>query len=113
GETLSSVLRRAGGITPQAYAEGSVFTRVELRQRERQQLETLARRVETDLASLSLSDPSAGDAISVGQSLITQLRNAVPTGRLVIRLDRVIQGFTDSDIILRDGDEIFVPPFTQ
>lgn len=113
GETLSSVLARAGGLTSQAFAAGSVFTRVELRQREREQIEALARRVESDLASLSLSDPSSSDAISIGQSLITQLRNAVPTGRLVIRLDEIIAGTERADILLRNGDELFVPMSTQ
>ena len=112
-ETLSSVLVRAGGLTPRAFPEGSVFTRVELRQREREQLETLARRVETDLASISLSDPNSSDAVSVGQSLITQLRNAVPTGRLVIRLDGIVAGNAANEVLLRDGDELFVLPFRQ
>lgn len=113
GETLASVLARAGGLTDEAFPEGSVFTRLDLREREREQLETLARRVETDLASLSLSDPDNSDAISIGQSLITQLRNAVPTGRLVIRLDEIMSGGTGSDILLRDGDELLVPQVTQ
>lgn len=113
GETLSSVLERAGGLTDQAFAEGSVFTRAELKQREREQLETLARRIETDLASLSLADPNSGDAISVGQSLITQLRSAVPTGRLVIRLEEVLDGRASADVLLRNGDELFVPQFSQ
>jgi protein involved in polysaccharide export with SLBB domain len=113
GETLSSVLERAGGVTGQAFAEGGVFTRAELRERERGQLETLARRVETDLASLSLSDPTESDAITIGQSLIAQLRSVVPTGRLVIRLDEILANVTDTDILLRDGDELFVPQFTQ
>src|SRR5690606_18628708 len=109
GETLSSVLARAGGLTSRAFAEGSVFTRVDLRQREREQIETLARRIETDLASLSLSDPASSDAISVGQSLLNQLRDLVPSGRLVIRLDQIVAGVPGSDILLRDGDELFVP----
>lgn len=113
GEMLSSVLARAGGLTSEAFAEGSVFTRVELREREREQIETLARRIETDLASLSLSDTSNLDAVSVGQSLVTQLREAVPTGRLVIRLDEIVAGVPGRDIILRDGDELLVPPITQ
>jgi protein involved in polysaccharide export with SLBB domain len=113
GETLSSVLARAGGVTGQAFAEGSVFTRVELREREREQIEVLVRRIQTDLASLSLSDPTVSDAISTGQSLVTQLRNAVPIGRLAIRLDRLLGGIAGSDILLRDGDELFVPKFSQ
>lgn len=113
GETLSSVLERAGGITSQAFPEGSVFTRLELREREREQLDTLARRIETDLASISLSDPASSGAVSIGQSLLTQLRNAVPTGRLVVRLDQIVAGVSGSDVLLRDGDELLVPPFRQ
>ena len=35
GETMRSVLDRAGGLTPLAFPSGSVFTRKELRERER------------------------------------------------------------------------------
>ncbi|HEX6992801.1 MAG TPA: SLBB domain-containing protein [Gammaproteobacteria bacterium] len=113
GEKLSSVLERAGGLTALAFPEGSVFTRVELRQREREQLETLARRIESDLATLSLSDPQNTDAITTGQSLLNQLRNAVATGRLVIRLDEIVEGNPAADIALRDGDVLIVPQYRQ
>jgi protein involved in polysaccharide export with SLBB domain len=113
GETLSSVLDRAGGVTQFAFPQGSVFTRVEIRDRERQQLLTLARRVEADLASISLSDPSAGDAVSIGQSLLNQLRNAEVTGRVTIRLDDIIAGRRGTDIVLQDGDDLFVPEIRQ
>src|SRR5512143_3596416 len=73
GETLSSVMKRAGGLTDQAFPQGSVFTRVELREREKEQLDTLARRIERDLAAVSISEPSASQTITTGQSLISQL----------------------------------------
>lgn len=109
GEKLSSVLERAGGLTDVAFPEGSVFTRVELREREQEQLEVLALRIERDLATISVSDPGNADAINVGQSLINQLRSAVTTGRLVVRLDALLAGDERADITLRDGDELFVP----
>jgi protein involved in polysaccharide export with SLBB domain len=109
GETLSSVVRRAGGLTDQAFPQGSVFTRVALRAREQQQLETLARRIERDLAAVSISEPSASATITTGQSLISQLRNAIPTGRLVIKLDGLVAGNTEADIVLEDGDQLIVP----
>ena len=91
GETLSSVLQRAGGLTDLAFVDGAVFTREELKEREQEQTETLANRVESDLAALSLSDPGASEAFSVGRTLVNQLRNAQPTGRLVIRLRRELR----------------------
>lgn len=113
GEKLSSVLQRAGGLTDLAFPQGSVFTREELREREAQQLETLAKRVESDLAAVALSDPGSTDAISVGRTLVDQLRNTEAVGRLVIDLQDVIAGYEESDIVLRDGDQLFIPQTTQ
>src|SRR6202034_1798995 len=42
GETLSSVLRRAGGLTDLAFDEGAIFIREELKRREKDQLEVLS-----------------------------------------------------------------------
>lgn len=117
GEPLSSVLNRAGGLTEFAFPEGSVFTRVELREREQDQLESLARRIETDLATMSIEDQGSSDALETGQTLISQLRNAQATGRLVIRLEDILAemgtGGIEADIALRDGDELFVPEMRQ
>jgi protein involved in polysaccharide export with SLBB domain len=113
GESLRSVLERAGGLTEHAFPQGSVFTREELRERQAEQLEVLAQRVETDLAAVALADPSASDAISTGQTLVNQLREAEPVGRLVIDLVQVIAGRAGRDLVLRDGDQLFIPPVTQ
>jgi polysaccharide biosynthesis/export protein len=113
GETLSSVLRRAGGLTDLSFPEGSVFTRLEFIEREREQLEVLARRIERDLATISVTDPSAGETISTGQTLIAQLRSTEATGRLVIRLDDIVRGVPEADVILKDGDVLRVPDQQQ
>jgi protein involved in polysaccharide export with SLBB domain len=113
GETLSSVLARAGGLTDLAFAEGSIFTRVESREREREQLDALASRVERDLAAVSVQDPNASQTISTGQTLISNLRNTVATGRVVIRLDELVAGNTSADVVLQDGDQLIVPEQRQ
>ena len=113
GETLSSVLERAGGLTDLAFPEGSVFTREELRERERRQIEVLAARVERDLAALSVTDPQSGSTLQAGQALVSQLRSAVPTGRWAIRLDEIVEGRPEADIVLKGGDELRVPDQRQ
>lgn len=113
GEKLSSLLARAGGLTDLAFPAGSIFTRVELLEREREQLEVLAGRIERDLAAVSVSDPNSSQTITVGQSLITQLRNSVATGRLVIRLDDLVAGVDSADVVLKDGDQLIVPDERQ
>jgi polysaccharide biosynthesis/export protein len=120
GETLRSVMDRAGGLTDLAFAEGAIFTRVELKEREKKQLATLATRMESDLVQLSLTaaqeagrDPS--QALAVGQSLLANLRNSQPVGRLVIDLERsyAARPGSDRDIVLKHGDRLMVPRVTQ
>jgi len=120
GETLQSVMQRAGGVTDLAFLPGSVFTRVELRERERKQIETLAGRMQSDVAQASLqvaqeTGRDAGQALAIGQSLLTELRNAKPVGRLVINLDESMRAKpgSEQDIILKDGDRLLVPRITQ
>lgn len=120
GETLASVMTRAGGLTGLAFPAGSVFTRQFLVERESRQLEQLRKRVETDLATLAVqraNQPNAKveEAWGVGQSLLEQLRSTTPTGRLVIDLNAVLAnpGNLDQDIELRDGDRLLVPPRSQ
>jgi polysaccharide export outer membrane protein len=124
GETLGSLLVRAGGLTDLAYPEGSVFTRETLKEREARQLEELANRLQGDLSSLALQatqtvnssgGQSAAQAVAVGRSLLESLREIEPVGRLVIDLDRVLAAKPGSydDIVLKDGDKLFVPQRMQ
>ena len=121
GETLSSILRRAGGLTDLAFAEGAVFTRESLREREAAQLAMLADRLQGDLASLALQatqsampnsqQQPASQALLVGQSLLDSLREIEPVGRLVINLDRILSATpgTHDDVVVKDGDRLLVP----
>jgi protein involved in polysaccharide export with SLBB domain len=113
GERLSSLLARAGGLTDLAFPAGSIFTRVEAAEREREQLDVLARRIERDLAAVAVSDPNASNTITTGQSLIAQLRDTAATGRLVIRLDDLVSGAEDADLVLKNGDQLIVPDERQ
>src|SRR5260370_28577799 len=54
GETLSSVLRRAGGFSDLAFVEGAVYIREELKQPQRDQLDLSANQLQRHLTSLSL-----------------------------------------------------------
>jgi protein involved in polysaccharide export with SLBB domain len=120
GETLRSVMERAGGLTDVAFVEGAVFTREELKERERKQLQTLATRLESDVAQFSLmtaaeTGKDASSALTVGQSLLANIRNAVPVGRLVIDLNTSMKARPGSelDVVLKDGDRLLVPRITQ
>lgn len=121
GETLKSLLARAGGLTELAFPEGAVFTREELRKREQAQIDELAERLKHDLAILALESVAAsqgqggGAAISVGQALLAQLKGSKAVGRLVIDLPRAMtsRAGSDADVFLRNGDRLIVPKFQQ
>jgi protein involved in polysaccharide export with SLBB domain len=125
GERLSSLLRRAGGFTPEAFPKGSVFTRASLRQREREQLEKFVRAQSQTIAAESAATAAASAEVS-GQAayvaaqpaivrqqteLLYSLAAAVTLGRLAIRLDApdLLEG-TPDDILLETGDTLHVPP---
>jgi protein involved in polysaccharide export with SLBB domain len=120
GETLRSVLERAGGLTSLAFPSGAVFTRKELQEREQLQLDRLAERLQTDLAASALqgaqaNQNQAGQALAVGQSLLAQLKTTRAVGRLVIDLNRMIAAPVGSvsDVSLRNGDFLIVPKVRQ
>ncbi|MEM7610292.1 MAG: SLBB domain-containing protein [Pseudomonadota bacterium] len=78
GESLASVINRAGGLTDLSFVDGSVFTREILKQREEEQIETLISRLEADLTALALqsaqTDGDMQQAFVFGQGLLSQLR---------------------------------------
>ena len=114
GEKLSSLLARAGGLTDLAFPEGSVFTRVEIQEREREQLEVLAQQHRArSCRRVRVRIRAPATTITAGQSLIGQLRNAVATGRWVIRLDELVAGDAAADVVLKDGDQLLVPDERQ
>jgi protein involved in polysaccharide export with SLBB domain len=121
GETLRSVMTRAGGLTDLAFPAGGVFTREELRTREKQQIEKLATRMQSDLAAVALQSAQSNEqggaaALAVGQTLLADLRATKPVGRLVIDLNAVLRSTTpgaQGDITLKNGDRLVIPRRTQ
>jgi protein involved in polysaccharide export with SLBB domain len=119
GETLREVLQRAGGLTDAAFAEGAIFLRESLREREQEQIDALARRIEADLTQLSLEtlETTGAQALETGQSLLEQLREIEAVGRLVIDLEQLAARASGvelvNDVELRDGDRLLVPKQAQ
>lgn len=124
GDTLKSVVERAGGLTEYAFPQGAVFTRAELRAREQEEMNLLAERMRVELGVLALravatstggSAGGADSALIVGRSLLQQLRAEKAVGRLVIDLAGIVRAPHNSpyDVVLRNGDQLIVPKFEQ
>jgi protein involved in polysaccharide export with SLBB domain len=120
GERLSDVLERAGGLTEQAFADGTVFTREELRLREQERIDALARQLEADIAAATLSraaenDDKGAEALASARALLPQLKAARAAGRLVIDLPELLQQGKGSeyDVVMKGGDRLIVPAKSQ
>jgi protein involved in polysaccharide export with SLBB domain len=117
GETLGEVLQRAGGMSDNAFPEGAVFLRETLKEQEQDQIETLARRLEADMATLSLQAANEGgsETLTTGRVLLDQLRNTEAVGRLVLDMTHDGSGrYSEAAAVeLRDGDQLLVPSRPQ
>lgn len=116
GESLSSLIQRAGGFTDYADPSASIFTREELKKREQANIRKLAEDLRREVASQSLrNNKQAGALVSYGDArvLLRDLTQVQAIGRLVINLPGIVTGESKYDINLQDGDELIVPSLNK
>ena len=109
GETLSSLISRAGGVTKSAFLNGAVFTRENVRQREALRARQLADDVRRTVISASQTQSDNQINQTSFKFITGQLENYSGVGRVVINMSRALAGRADADIKLLDGDAIFIP----
>ncbi len=120
GETLRQLVKRAGGITPDAYLFGSEFTRESTRRVQQQRLneyvDQIALQVSTTAINSANSAISAQDSAALAaaqqqnQNVINSLRQARATGRIVLELQPDSSDISQlPDLPLEDGDQFIVP----
>jgi protein involved in polysaccharide export with SLBB domain len=124
GETLPQLLKRIGGLTPQAYVFGTELTRVSVQQQQQANLDKLIRRLEDQsltqqnslLANRNIAENSAQVSAMVQvqttqlQAQISRMKALRSSGRVALELDTRARTLTAlPDIPLEDGDSITVP----
>jgi protein involved in polysaccharide export with SLBB domain len=130
GESLRSVVERAGGLTDRAYLYGAHFTRKSTKALEQAQLNDYADRLahQMDRNSLSLvsaSSSSGQQGVSIAaeqvaatnRQLIDRIRSIRATGRIVLKMNPHSAGLNAiPELNLEDGDRFavsFVPETIQ
>ena len=120
GETLSSVLERAGGYTERAYLIGAVFTRESAKVVQQEKMDELIQQMEEE--ALATAERTISGALSAEttksqepllaarQELLAKLRAAEIEGRVVVRLSP-LEEFKGSgyDLELEKDDKLVVP----
>jgi protein involved in polysaccharide export with SLBB domain len=120
GETLRSLLKRAGGFTPEAYLYASEFTRESTRRVQQQRLREYADQLEAQVSAstsanmaraISANDQNAATASAAdARTAIARLRSITPIGRIVLDLKPNSTGAESiPDLALEDGDRFVVP----
>ena len=121
GETLPQLIKRIGGLTPQAYLFGTELNRESVRARQQENLDLLTRRLESQLQAQASSisanrGADSSQAVQLQQqqaqmkSQIDRLKLAKSNGRMALELDPQAQTLATLPALpLEDGDRVHVP----
>jgi protein involved in polysaccharide export with SLBB domain len=124
GETLPQLIKRIGGLTPEAYVFGTELSRESVKTRQQQNLDTLIRRLEaqsqSQQGSLVANRNNSGAADQTAailqlqqaqlKSQIERLKSFKSNGRMSLELDPRNPSLAAlPDLPLEDGDRIMVP----
>ena len=123
GDTLQSLIQRAGGFTPQAYVYGMEFSREDTRQRQRENVAAAIVRLESLSAvqaardSANRRDDAGGAATTTAvsnaatQAQLSRLRAVQPNGRIALELSPDATTLASlPEVLLEAGDRVVVPP---
>ena len=111
GETLAQLIKRAGGLTSDATVKAAIFTREELKEREKENRDRAVENLRQQIASTNFTGSQNVKTIDYQEAslILDELLLVEPVGRLVINLPALIAGNPSADITLKDGDKVFVP----
>ncbi|MFY8095274.1 MAG: SLBB domain-containing protein [Niveispirillum sp.] len=111
GETLSMLLRRAGGLTEEAYPAGVIFTRESARLAEEEGLRRNARELDRQLSQmLGGKNPPDPARVELVRQLAADLRGATALGRITVEANPDVLGERpELDIPLQPGDRVHIP----
>lgn len=115
GETLVSLVERVGGYSENAYIDGGIFLRLEVKAREKRAFKRAAEKLEDSLiAALTsgqlseISDPQL--ALTIMGQFLERLRSANPLGRIVTEFDiNKMKKIPELDFVIQNGDRIIMP----
>lgn len=120
GETIVDLIRKAGGLTSEAYVFGMQFQRDSARKDEAQRLREVADRIEQDYLrflssraknSMSQEEAAIGSGeLETVKTLISRLRAVQPEGRVALNLQSASAQLEDLPrITVEDMDAVIVP----
>ena len=125
GDTLSTIIQRAGGLTHDAYLYGAAFYRDEVRRSQLENLQKLIKRVEAEsnaaLLQASQNTGASSNPIAVQARVLAaqaaqkqamdRIRNLKPEGRIALTQSPDLYNRIETlpEIRLQNGDRLVIP----
>jgi polysaccharide export outer membrane protein len=118
GERLSSIIQRAGGFQGNAYVNGAILQRAQVRElqtKEQTQLMLRVKDLQNNVELLPEGDANQKrakeNALRQYQNALTQLGTNTPVGRVTMRITPEVSRWknTSADLEVRAGDILVVP----
>lgn len=112
GDKVSDLLRRAGGMTEQAYPPGAIFSRESERRAEEKRFRSAAQDMERSLAAAIRREDEPPDAaqIEMVRGLAAELAQIEAIGRITVEADPAVLAVEpDLDMLLEAGDRLYIP----
>lgn len=126
GETVQTLLAKAGGTTPDAYLFGTAFYREQVRIQQQENLEKAAVRLENQLRNEQAKgaanarafgsvDAQAAEAqrlaeIKQAEDTLVRFRQLKPTGRIAFGIEPTERSFASlPQLKLENGDRLLIP----
>ena len=112
GDTVLSLIKRAGGLTQQAYPAGAIFSRLSERRAQELRFRKAAHDMQRALAAAIENDKERPNAtqIEMVRTLASELENVEAVGRITIEADpAVLTVKPELDMLLEKGDRLFIP----
>ena len=109
GETLSDVIRRAGGFTGNASPDSAVFTREAVAALEAERAVQFAQDIQTTFATRLLTEETTTQSVDEISQIVSSLKAVEGVGRLLIDLPAAMSGDLNANLEVEDGDTLFVP----
>jgi len=121
GEHLSSILKRAGGFSGEAYPYAAILDRAQVREAAAKSREEMVTQLQAQTAGAPVSTGSSSSSSSSRtsavaqererQQLLAKLKQLQPNGRLLIHVTSEIEKWegTPADVEVRAGDTLYIP----
>jgi len=118
GEHLSSILKRAGGFSNEAYPYAAILDRAQVREAAAKSREEMVTQIQAQAiaapgstTSSSSSRTSAAAQERERQQLLAKLKQLQPNGRMLIHVSSQIEKWegTQADVEVRAGDTLYIP----